>query len=121
MNDVTLIGRVGRDPQSIGKGETTIAYFTLATNEGKDRVNWHHIKAFNQTAKSVLDHVIKGKWLAIKGAINNFEYEKDGVKRNGTEILASKIEFVGDKPRTEINVAQAGSPTLTSSLDDLPF
>jgi len=100
MNKVILFGRLGRDPVKVGN-HTVTASFPLCTQSGKDRVTWHNIKSFNETAESALKHLIKGRQVLIEGAINNYEYEKDGQTRYGSEVIAHRIQFVSSRDHTK--------------------
>lgn len=103
MNKVILFGRIGRDPANVGRGDTVIASFPMVTSGSKDRVTWHNVKSFNETAESVLKHLSKGRQVLVEGAINNYEYLKDGQTRYGSEIIAHRIQFVSSpkEPKVE--------------------
>ena len=79
MNKVTLLGRIGMDPQVRGTVDRPVASFSLATNvryrktnpgepEPKEdefmvRTDWHNIVVFRTgLAKTVLDHMQKGNY-----------------------------------------------------------
>lgn len=114
MNKVILIGNVGQDAESrnttSGKRVTN---FSLATNEGKDRTEWHRIVCFEKTAELCAD-LVKGAKLAIEGRIQTRSWEKDGQKRFATEIVADRVEFLSPK--------QARTEQPAQGVDeDIPF
>lgn len=102
MNKVILIGNVGRDPER--KGEKVLS-FSLATTENgyikqdgtqvEERTEWHNITLFDQKISSFAEkYVRKGSRLIIEGKIHYSDYtDKEGVKRQGVEIIATAISF----------------------------
>jgi single-strand DNA-binding protein len=98
FNKVILIGRVGQDPTlSVSQSGSGICKFSLATTSGfgdKKRTDWHHIVCFGKLADTMSKYVQKGTVLAIDGSIEYSEYEKDGVKRTYTSIIANTATIV---------------------------
>ena len=69
LNQATLIGNVGKDPEirTTGDGKE-IANFSLATTESwkdqatgekKEKTEWHKIVAFNQGIVSIIKRYVK--------------------------------------------------------------
>ncbi len=129
MNKATLIGNVGKDPESRTIGETQVCNFSLATTrrfkdkDGNKVTDWHNIQAWGKTAELIQQYVKKGDKIAIEGEIQYREYEKDGVKRLAVNINCSDVEFLGgrkddapaDKPYKMVD-----KPDETPE-EDLPF
>lgn len=108
MNKVILIGNLGKDPEIsfIESSGVPIAKFSLATSEkwkdkitGKkiDRTEWHNITAFGNLAEICGEYLSKGKQVCIEGKIKTSSYEKDGITRYNTEIIASTMKMLGPK------------------------
>ncbi len=103
MNKVILIGNIGNKPELNEQG--TVANFSVATNkqykdkEGKKvkKTEWHRVVAFGKTAEIICEFFDKGSKIAIEGELQTREYEKDGVKKYTTEIIANNFEFVDSK------------------------
>lgn len=104
VNKVILVGNVGGDPEVRHIDENTqFARFTLATSEryrnkqGEQVVQteWHNIVVWRGLAKVVEQYVRKGSQLYIEGRITNRSYEKDGVTRYYTEIVANSLKMLG--------------------------
>ena len=118
MNKVILIGNIGRDPEvrTTNSGKT-VANFGLATSEkrgGEAQTTLHDVTCWEKTAQLVGDYVKKGDKLCVEGRIQHREYEdKDGNTRKKTEIVADRIEFIGNK--------KEDAPAKQSGGDDLPF
>ena len=97
MNEATLIGHVGGDPEyrELSSG-VEVANFSLATNErytgsdGEEResTEWHRIVAFRGLAGVVRKHVRKGQPLLVRGKIRTRDWEDgEGAKRRSREIV----------------------------------
>jgi single-strand DNA-binding protein len=125
INKVILVGNVGKDPVvQYLKEDVPVARFTLATSEtyrdkkGEKVTNteWHNIVAWRNTAKVVEQYIKKGAQLYIEGKITNRSYEKDGVTKYMTEIVANTIQMLGR--------AESGSSSSSSSTskkeEDMP-
>lgn len=133
MNHVTLIGRLGKDPETKQFGGKSVCKFSLATQETKDKVSWHTITTFEKTAEIAQKYLVKGSQVAVEGRISYSESEKDGVKRYYTEIVATRIELIGskqdreDRPQSNTsrsNYAGANDdyvPPPAGIDDDIPF
>lgn len=135
MNNVTLIGRLVRDPElrylQTGTANTT---FTLAVDRGLSKEKKQEAEAKNQPtadfirivvwgkqAENAANYLNKGKLVGIQGRIQTGSYEKDGARVYTTEIHASNVEFLewGDNEKQEkFEIPTGFHPT---SNEDLPF
>ena len=137
MNKVILIGNLGGDPkvryaQSNG---ATIAKFSMATSEKwKDKTSgemrkhteWHNITAFGRLAEICQTYLSKGRQVCIEGKIQTSSYEKDGITRYNTEIIASTMKMLGSRnlekgynqPKT--SEAMSENKETPNSLDSEP-
>ncbi len=122
VNKVILIGNVGKDPEVryLDKN-VAVASFTMATTERgftmqngtqvPDRTEWHNIVAWRGLAEVAEKYVKKGTQLYIEGKIQTRSWEKDGIKRYTTEILADNLQLLGKKPENiENTTASAVAP-----------
>jgi single-strand DNA-binding protein len=117
LNKVTLIGRVGKDPEirSMNNGNE-VATFSLATSdnwkdkqtgEKKEKTQWHRIVVYNKgMVGSIKQYVRKGKQLYLEGKIETRKYTtKDGIEKSITEIIlqgyGSAMIFLEKKSITE--------------------
>lgn len=111
MNSVTLVGRLGDDPQiDYTTRDTCVCKFSLATNDGwgdNERTNWHKITIFGKRAESAGDWLRKGRLVGVTGRIeyNRFTGD-DGVERFFCDIIANDWTFVG-KDDTESRGSRA--------------
>lgn len=139
VNKVILVGNVGKDPEVryLDSG-VAVATITLATSERSytlsngtqvpERTEWHSIVAWRGLAEIAEKYIRKGSQLYVEGKISTRKWEKEGVTRYTTEIVAENIELLGRKPEsgtnTESTIAPktAKTPSATEEgTDDLPF
>ena len=124
MNKVYLIGNLTRDPEL---SETTsgiaVCRLTIAVNRTyNSEVDYFNITVWRNVAENCGKFLKKGSKVAVCGSLQNRSYEdKDGVKRNYTDIVASEVEFLSTKSNGE--GGETARPTLDAvpSDDDLPF
>ena len=127
LNKVMLIGNLGKDPElkytASGVGVCTFSIATAASwkdTEGnqQDRTEWHNIVAWRKLAEICGEWLKKGKRVYIEGRIQTRSYEKDGVKRYVTEIIADQMLMLDSaKPKEESATAEPSQ----AKEDDLPF
>lgn len=110
VNKVILVGNVGRDPETRysagGMAVTTISVATSEkwkdkqTGEEKERTEWHRVKFFGRLAEIAGEYLKKGSQVYIEGSLRTEEYEKDGVKRYSTDIVANEMQMLGGNPNS---------------------
>lgn len=120
LNKVHLIGRLGQDPELRRTAQDkAVCNFTMATGrkgkDGVDQTEWHRVVCWEKTAENVHQFLKKGRQIYVEGEIRSKKWtDKQGVEKNSTEIWASTVHFLGDKP-------VAGSPEPKDPSDDIPF
>ncbi len=108
INKVILVGNVGKDPETRysagGMAVTTISVATSEswkdkqTGEQKEKTEWHRVKFFGRLAEIAGEYLKKGSQVYIEGSLRTEEYEKDGVKRYSTDIVAAEMQMLGGRP-----------------------
>ncbi len=124
MNNVTLIGRLVRDPETRYSGEMAVTTFTLAVDrQGKDKgADFIRIVSFGKTAELCEKYLAKGRQVAIQGRINTGSYEKDGQKIYTTDVIADRVKFLGSKKDNEPKEdVYEGFQALEDDSDFIPF
>ena len=96
MNNITVTGNVGRDPElKFSNSGMAVLKFSVADTTGKDdkkKTSWHDIVVFGDQAQQVAEHVKKGTRLIISGRLVIETYEKkDGSKGKRVEIVADEV------------------------------
>ncbi|CAL1293593.1 unnamed protein product [Larinioides sclopetarius] len=113
INHVTLLGRVGIDPQLRGTESKPVVVFTLATNtnykyetgEIRQKTDWHRIAVFkNSLRDTVLEYLRKGSRVYVEGRIVYSEYnDTKGTAFASTSIVANDVVFLGKAHRAELD------------------
>ncbi|NQU55133.1 MAG: single-stranded DNA-binding protein [Bacteroidetes bacterium] len=126
VNKVILVGNVGKDPEirHLDSG-VAVASFSLATSESYNAKNgervttteWHNIVLWRGLAEVVEKYVKKGSKLFIEGKITSRQYEKDGVTKYFTEIVANNMVMLDSKDSrgSSDNSGQASTPASVST------
>jgi single stranded DNA-binding protein (ssb) len=132
LNKVQLIGNLGKDPElKYTSAGVAVATFSIATSDSwkdqegntQERTEWHNIVAWRKLAEICGEWLKKGKRVYIEGRLQTRNYEKDGVKRYITEIVADQLIMLDGAPRTS-NSGEAEAPAsdaVPAKEDDLPF
>lgn len=135
VNKAILIGRLGKDPEvRYTPDGTMVTTFSLATDEQwKDKngekvqkTEWHRIVTYRKLAEICGNYLVKGKLVFIEGRIQTRAWEdKEGVKRNMTEIVANDMKMLDSKGQGKADndatpdtayVSNGGTP-----MEDVPF
>lgn len=106
VNKVILIGNLGRDPESREVGDSTVCNFSIATtrewfdkkkNEKREETEWHRIAVWGKAAEACAKYLTKGRQVYVEGRLQTRKYEKDGVEKYATDIIAETVQFLGGK------------------------
>ena len=136
VNKVTLIGRLGRDPElKYTASGTAYCRFSMATDdswtdrssgERQERTEWHNIVAWERLAEICGQYLAKGRMVYIEGSISSRQWEdKDGNKRTSFDIRARDMVLLGspggggDPARREAEKPTADAVAISD--DDIPF
>lgn len=132
MNKVILIGRLTKDVElKYTPSGSAVANVTVAVDryskEGDKSADFISVVVWNKSAENLAQYKGKGDQIAVEGSLQTRSYEaKDGSKRYVTEVLASRIEFIGNKSdgskkaTQQAPGSQYGEP-VSFSDEDLPF
>ena len=107
VNKVILVGNLGADPETrYSAGGTAITTIRIATSESwkdkqtgeqQEKTEWHRIKFFGRLAEIAGEYLKKGSQVYVEGSLRTEEYEKDGVKRYSTDIVANEMQMLGSR------------------------
>lgn len=141
VNKVTLIGRLGRDPETryMPNGEA-VCNFSIATDESwKDqqgqkqtRTEWHAVTLYRRLAEIAGQYLKKGSQVYLEGKIQSRKYtDKQGVERTAYEIVCSEMKMLGGKaegaerqntpPLPPAQQQTAAPMPKDDTDDDIPF
>lgn len=144
MNNVTLIGRLSRDPQFAYTPTNNMAVFKMNVAVDRPRRNGEdagadfiNVTVWGRQAETCDRYLKKGRQVAVTGRIQTGSYKnRDGQNVYTTEVVADRVEFLGgnnqdtkaqpvataetDKVIAEIERSFEGVPFQVAE-DDIPF
>ena len=107
INKVILLGNVGQDPEvrTLESGvkvvrlrlATTERIFNRQTNETTEHTEWHTVTLWRGLADVADKYVHKGSQIYIEGRIRSREWERDGQRHFGMEIVADDMKLLGHR------------------------
>ena len=104
INQVTLLGRLTKDPEaSKTSGGTSAVRFTLAVDkrnskalkeQGRQSTNFINCKAYGTTADIISRYFTKGSEIALTGYLDTWEQTTpNGAKRYGMDVVVNEFSF----------------------------
>jgi single-strand DNA-binding protein len=130
LNRATLIGHLGQDLELryLPTSGQPVTAFSVATDESftdkdgqrQERTDWHQIVVYGKAAENCHKYLAKGREVYVEGRLRTREYEArdNGGKRQRTEIIASRVQFLGTPPANAKDATElSGDP----ASDDAPF
>lgn len=137
VNKVILVGNLGRDPEVryMPNGEA-VCNFSIATTDSwkdkqgqkQDKTEWHNIVMYRRLAEIAGEYLKKGRPVYLEGSLQTRKWEKDGVTRYTTEIIANQMQMLGGRDDAATGSAsnEAAKPSeqkeAFDNLDDaIPF
>jgi single-strand DNA-binding protein len=153
VNKVIIVGNLGRDPETRympeGNAITNISVATTdkwkdKNGEMQEKTEWHRVAFFGKLAEIAGEYLKKGSQVYVEGRLQTREWEKDGVKRYTTEIIANQMQMLGSRqgmgggasadsegggassgggsrPASKPAAAKAGGGKFDDMEDDIPF
>ena len=139
MNKVILVGNLTRDPElTETQSGISVCRFAIAVSrdyansEGTRETDFFNITVWRGRAENCGKYLKKGNKVAIVGSLQTRSYEdKDGIKRNVTDVVASEVEFLTPKNAQGGDADMDGEPVVSArrerpqleAIDDnqLPF
>ena len=141
LNKVTLIGRLGRVPETryLTNGDA-VCNFSIATSESwkdqsgqkQERTEWHNIVLYRKLAEIAGQYLEKGSLIYLEGKIQSRKYtDKQGTERTAYEIIGNERKMLGGKagggdeqhnPPPQPARQQTAAPVPQDDIDDdIPF
>jgi single-strand DNA-binding protein len=100
MNSVSLCGYVGQDPElrHTNSGQAVLKIrlstrerFKSKSGEWQDATEWHDVVMWGKRGETLERMIRRGSCIAVLGSLRTRSWEKDGVKRYSTEVVAKDI------------------------------
>lgn len=105
MNNVSLMGRLTRDPElRYTPEQTSVCRYTLAVANRSEAhpADFINITAWGKGADFARKYFRKGQMVGVQGRIQTGSYTgTDGVKRYTFEVVAERQFFAGSKEQTQ--------------------
>jgi len=110
VNKAIIIGRLSKDVEvRYTPAGNAVANFSVATNEkyknkaGEqvESVEFHNIMAWNRLGEICGEYLVKGQLVYIEGKLQTRKWDKDGVTRYSTEIVAREMKMLSRSEKTE--------------------
>lgn len=132
VNKAIILGRLGRDPElRTTQSGQSVCNFSVATSEKwkdkstgdtQERTEWHNVVAWGKLAEICAEYLQKGREVYIEGKLQTSKYEKDGIERYKTEIVAQTVQFIGGQG-SDTTKAQSAANIMGGKVvdDDIPF
>lgn len=131
MNNVTLIGRLTRDPELkyLANSGTPVATFGIAVDrpytnkEGKKNPDFINIEVWNKPAENCATYISKGSLVGIQGSIRVDSYkDAQGVTKSYVKVRANDVRFLSSKSKTQYQAnPQQPMPTTQFTPDMQPY
>ncbi len=130
LNRAMATGNLGGDPElkHLPSGQLVVG-FSIATDEvftdkqgqKQERVDWHHIVAFGKLAEICNQYLKKSRQVFVERRLRTREFEakNNGGKRERTEIVASRVQFLGAPPTERADATAVEDPHPLA--EDVPF
>lgn len=145
VNKVTLLGHLGRDPESRSfpnggkvvslRIATSETWRDKASGERKEKTEWHQVSIFNEALAKVAEQYLrKGSKVYLEGQLETRKWQdQSGADRYSTEVVlrpfSGSLTLLdgpgGNDDRQQINDPAMQAPPQDSGRsdmdDDLPF
>ncbi|MDY2841112.1 MAG: single-stranded DNA-binding protein [Candidatus Borkfalkiaceae bacterium] len=127
MNKVILVGNLTRDPElSETPSGIAVCRFSIAVSrdyansDGSRDTDFFNVTVWRGRAENCGKYLKKGNKVAVVGSLQNRSYEdKDGIKRNVTDVVANEVEFL--TPRSAQNSDDTESGTVSAKRERPPL
>jgi single-strand DNA-binding protein len=108
INRIVMTGNLTADPElRATRTGMSVCHLRLACNtrrkdpetgEWGDKPNYFNITVWGAQGENAAKYLAKGRPIAIDGRLEWREWETGGEKRQGTEIIADSVQFLGAPP-----------------------
>ena len=128
INNIVLVGRTTKTIElKQNKNGTNYVQFTLAVNrpykdeQGQQQADFITCVAWNKTAETIANYVLKGMMIGIEGRLQVRNYENEaGVRQYLSEVLVNRFTFLESKKSSTIpEPVEPFNPAMESNIN--PF
>ena len=130
LNKVTLIGRLGQDPEiRYTQSGSAVASVNIATNdywtdkqgEKQEKTEWHSLVFWGKLADRAQSYLKKGSQVYVEGRLQTSNWEdQQGQKHYKTEVVVTNIQFLDSRISDSETDQSGSSPTYAESTNPSP-
>lgn len=129
FNSMTLVGFLGRDPDSkyVASGEM-LTTFSVATTErrkdGSETTTWFRVSTWGKLAEVAGKHLHSGSYVYVEGPLSQREYTgNDGQVRQSLEVRARELRMLDRRTEDAEPATVGAAPVAAGSAQDadVPF
>ena len=103
INQVNLLGRIGKIETKYTPSGTAVTNFSVATNrrwvdktgQQQEKAEWTLCVSYAKLAETIGNHFQKGSEIFVTGRLQTRDWEEDGQKRYMTEVIVETFSFTG--------------------------
>lgn len=126
LNKIILMGRLTRDPElrHTNTGTAVVSFALACDRDFKDKngdkeTDFIEVVAWRNTAEFISRYFTKGRMAIVEGRLQVRSYiDKDGNKRNATEVVADQVYF-GDSKKEEGKATAAEQEAMYAGFQEL--
>jgi single-strand DNA-binding protein len=124
-----VIGHLGQDPEiRYTPTGLPVVSFSVATDEAyvdkegkrQERTEWHRIVVMGKVAVICNEYLKKGRQVFVEGRLQTREWESNGSTSRRTEIVASRVQFLGSPP-SDVKEEEPSTEAGLVAEADIPF
>lgn len=111
INMVTLVGRVGTDPEvKYFESGTVVCNLTLAVRRRSsrdDKPDWFNLELWGKNAEVAANYVRKGSLIGISGALklDHWQDRSSGTARSKPVVRVDRLDLLGSRRDNESSMA----------------
>lgn len=103
LNQVNLLGRIGKIETKYMPNGTAVTNFSVATNrrwvdktgQQQEKTEWTICISYAKLAETIGNHFQKGSEIFVTGRLQTRDWEENGQKRYMTEVIVETFSFTG--------------------------
>jgi single-strand DNA-binding protein len=126
LNQINIIGRVGRDPERKQSGDSELSVFSVAvgsTLKGVAHTEWFEVVAFGKLATTCNEYLSKGQQVFLSGRLLSKQWtDKEGKERTTIQINASTMQLLQRPKGSDNDTRQINQPvSIADMAEDIPY
>jgi single-strand DNA-binding protein len=120
LNRVMLLGNLGQDPEiRYTPAGMPVVNLSVATDEAyvdkdgkrQEHTQWHRVVVVGKLALTCHEYLKRGRQVFVEGRLRTREWESNGATARRTEIVASRVQFLGAPPAERLDGGATGDPS----------